>query len=331
MTGARVTLFVERLPAWVRAVPQARLEALEWLIARGRALPVLPADPDRARLALFGVSSQGAVPAGALTRAADSGTAPGGYWLRADPVALRASLTQVYVVGVGMADFDVTERREIIATVRAELARAGLDLKTDHPERWTLPLTTPLPFDFAPLADALGADVAELLPAHGEARAWRQLLTELQIALHNHPVNERRRAAGRRTVNGVWFWGGGPAPSPPADTPFQRVHADHPVSAGLARCCGIEAGAAPGATPEQVAADGPVFIDWPEDDPDPERALQRLEQYLAALRPAAMAARIDLRLFAGDGRGWRAGGSRWRRWWCRRRPLAESFGPANPS
>ena len=37
----------------------------------------------------------------------------------------------------------------------------------------------------------------------------RRLMTELQMLLHEHPVNEARAARGVPTVNAVWLWGGG--------------------------------------------------------------------------------------------------------------------------
>lgn len=326
MAEASVTLFVEQLPGWVRAAPQARLATLETLITRGRELPPLPQRADAARMALLGAEATAPIPAGALTRTADSGRVAEGYWLRADPITLHAGLTQVYLTGAGMADFDPGERLEIIGAVEAELARQGLQLQAQHPERWTLQLPAPLPFHFTPLNEALGADVAELLPAHAEARAWRRLMNDLQVALHNHPVNEQRRHAGRVVVNGVWFWGGGRAPARQRPASFQRVLAEHPLSAGLARCFGIDVSAAPGEPGDCSVAGGAVLIDWPAADLDPSAALQGLEHYLAGLRPAVAAGRVVLRLFAGNGRGWQAGRSRWHRCWKRRRPLAQAFG-----
>ena len=37
----------------------------------------------------------------------------------------------------------------------------------------------------------------------------RALVNELQMLLHEHPVNEQRAAHGQPTVNSVWLWGAG--------------------------------------------------------------------------------------------------------------------------
>jgi len=38
---------------------------------------------------------------------------------------------------------------------------------------------------------------------------WRRLQNELQMLLHDHPVNAAREARGELAINGIWFWGAG--------------------------------------------------------------------------------------------------------------------------
>ena len=45
---------------------------------------------------------------------------------------------------------------------------------------------------------------------HGET--WRRWLSEMQMLLHEHPVNAAREAAGRAPVTGIWVSGGGALP-----------------------------------------------------------------------------------------------------------------------
>jgi hypothetical protein len=60
--------------------------------------------------------------------------------------------------------------------------------------------------------EALGADLFDHLPKGPEGRRWRALLSEAQVALHQHPLNAERAAAGKPPVNSLWFWGGGVLP-----------------------------------------------------------------------------------------------------------------------
>ena len=60
-------------------------------------------------------------------------------------------------------------------------------------------------------ARALVGDLGESLPRGADAAALKRLGTELEMWLHEHPVNEARRARGEPPVSTLWLWGGGPA------------------------------------------------------------------------------------------------------------------------
>ena len=54
-----------------------------------------------------------------------------------------------------------------------------------------------------------GASVDAVLPANDASGRFHRLLGELQMVLHEHPVNVARENAGLRPVNSLWLWGGG--------------------------------------------------------------------------------------------------------------------------
>jgi hypothetical protein len=56
------------------------------------------------------------------------------------------------------------------------------------------------------------------LPAGRAAGTWRRWQSEIQMLLHEHPVNVERERAGRSPVNSVWLWGGGVRPAPAQTT-----------------------------------------------------------------------------------------------------------------
>ena len=49
--------------------------------------------------------------------------------------------------------------------------------------------------------EALGADLFDHLPEGQEGLRWRALLSEAQVALHQHPLNAQRQAAGKPPVS----------------------------------------------------------------------------------------------------------------------------------
>ena len=48
------------------------------------------------------------------------------------------------------------------------------------------------------------------LPEGRDARLVRAVMNEMQMTLHEHPVNQRRSSASQQVVSGVWLWGFGP-------------------------------------------------------------------------------------------------------------------------
>ena len=60
-------------------------------------------------------------------------------------------------------------------------------------------------------------------------KRWHSILNEIQMVLHEHPVNEAREGRGEPPVNSVWLWGAGPMPGD-VDAPFQSVSANDPIT-----------------------------------------------------------------------------------------------------
>ena len=52
----------------------------------------------------------------------------------------------------------------------------------------------------------------EFLPTGAGSAAHRGLISEIEMALHEHEVNEARVERGLQPVNSLWLWGGGVAP-----------------------------------------------------------------------------------------------------------------------
>jgi hypothetical protein len=52
----------------------------------------------------------------------------------------------------------------------------------------------------------------DFLPAGEDTAMHRNLLSEIEMALHEHEVNLMREANGQLAVNSLWLWGGGTAP-----------------------------------------------------------------------------------------------------------------------
>ncbi|GAB2547064.1 phosphoglycerate mutase [Rhodanobacter koreensis] len=156
-----------------------------------------------------------ALPAAALTREWLAGDAGDATWLAADPAWVQPDMNGVRLLACGQLQLDMAEAQALAAALLPVFDEAGLQLDISTPDRWhlKLPPGTSLPAFAAP-EQALGEDLSQHLPAGAEGRRWRVLLNEIQVVLHQHPLNAQRRARGLAPVNSLWLWGGGSLPGP---------------------------------------------------------------------------------------------------------------------
>jgi hypothetical protein len=94
------------------------------------------------------------------------------------------------------------------------------------------------------LREAAGRSVGELLPRGNEALAWHRRFNELQMVLHDHPVNQEREARGVPAVNSAWFWGGGTLPDRITSN-WVHVWSRDALARGLSMATGILSTAPP--------------------------------------------------------------------------------------
>lgn len=298
-----------RLPGLARIAASAgtprRVEAgLEtaWVAAAGA-----PADASLAQLAASGAGM-------------DAGAAA---ILFADPVTLVAGRDDILFQG-RVDDLTASHAHTLVALLNAHFADDGVVLHAPRPDAWfvtaeavrTLATTPP-----AAIRDAIYPH----LPRGEAAKAWRRWLSEMQMLLHEHAINEERERAGLAPVTGVWIWGGGrqdwadPLPDAVWIAPDGRLG---DAVRGLARRAGRSA-IAPPASLAAVSPTTAVHAVLP-----PARAADEVAALDAAwLVPAADAlarGTFDTITLIGD-----AGGPAWQ--WEARRPaffrrLRERFG-----
>ncbi|MDR0717735.1 MAG: hypothetical protein LBF50_10035 [Azoarcus sp.] len=250
----RLTLVVPGLvwpaPQTLHPARDLPLAALSRLLGRGRRRIGPPISYENLLARLFGMENI-APSLAALRRLGEDGGEERGdkgenaeaHWLCADPVHL--CLTREYLLLSDFADgeIDADEARALSAALNDDYAALG-HFQAATPTRWYLRLDRPPAARFSPLHDVAGRPIQHFLPAGDEAgaRRWRHVLSDIQITLHHHPVNQARAASGRRPVNSLWFWGGGGGPAASARTaraPCPAVQARDPLARGLARAAGV--------------------------------------------------------------------------------------------
>jgi hypothetical protein len=292
---------------------------LELLLARGERGKAAN-NPEELLFKLFTSAPAVPLPTSAVTYLADTGQCAKGWLLRADPVYLQTDNARIIMLGNNYLNINQEEAAALGEIVRPLFETVGMELEISHPKRWYLHLRENPCVAFHSLHEVLGHDIHAYLP---DAKRWRSLLNEAQMALHESSINKAREARGEWPINSLWFWGGGilPAAEP---SPFAKVWSDEPLAVGLAKLAGATHAALPSNAQEWLSlanTPGEHLV-----------VMQRLESKFvehfntqwAAPLCAALRGRMlkSLSLYVGHGNVFHINRSLLGRWWRRRRPLA---------
>jgi hypothetical protein len=318
------------------------LRALETLLSRADPRDGRPGPVETQLFTAFGDDAADAdLPVAAVTGGVDMGIDPVGWWLRADPVHLH--LDRDTLVFAGGDDLQLTDEEagQLVNELDPVFRPRGWHLSAGAVQRWYLRLPQDPRIITHPPAAAAGRDIRPYLPAGEQAALWHALMNEVQMQLHMSDVNQRRVDRGAPAVNSVWFWGGGYAPRPRAS--WDHLWCDHVVGRGLARLAGASVQshpvprdahrwleqAPPGESHlvvlEDLTGSGPV---------DPQRLRSQaasmnarwMDPLLAALRTGRLE---RLTLMTGTGTDFTVTPAMCKRWWRRRKRLADVLAAAS--
>ena len=179
-----------------------------------------------------------------------------GVRLRADPVHLRADIDDLVLFDASDIDLSPYDAVALARTVNDALGPDGPRIDAAHPHRWYVAPDAPVRIATTPLSRVAGARVFEALPRGPDAARWHRWMNEVQMALHECPVNVERERRGAAPVNSVWVWGAGSLPlAGVVPAPFARVWTDDALLRGLARHSGVEGGADPAGAQEWLGGD----------------------------------------------------------------------------
>ncbi len=230
-----------------RPAADLALPALERLLGLGQRKVAAFEPLDRQLARLFGIDAD-PLPLATLRRRGETDAPsrgdPGGGdddsdgdWLCADPVHLSFAREHLLLGEFAADELSMAEADELLGTLNDTFADLGR-FEACTANRWYLRLAQPGRVKLYPLHDVVGRPIKHFLPEGEDARLWQRTLNEVQIVLHNHPLNQAREAAGQRPVNSLWFWGAGRLDGA-VRAPLPAVQGQDPITVGLARTAAV--------------------------------------------------------------------------------------------
>lgn len=131
-----------------------------------------------------------------------------GSFLCADPVHLKAGVSEVILDTDPLSDLSEKESDKLISTLNEHFIEDGLKFVKGSCNRWYLLLDRDVSIHTTPLREVRGKDISKYLP-HSDRLNLHQVQNESQMLLHSAEANFQREQKGKLAVNSLWFWGGG--------------------------------------------------------------------------------------------------------------------------
>ena len=147
-----------------------------------------------------------------------------GVPLADDETAFRCNLVTLDYKdddSVAMVDFSgghisSPEAAELIAALQEGCGNETFTFHAGISYRHLLVVKDPIPdIETVPPHDYIGKDVTAHWHAYLKNTGWNRIVTKAREILANHPVNQKRIAAGQNPATGIWPWGEGKLPSMP--------------------------------------------------------------------------------------------------------------------
>lgn len=172
--------------------------------------------------------------AAAIALLAEQQGDPGnGHWLRADPVHLSINRDRVVLMDATQLEITADESMSFCASLNEHFHADGMTFFAPDPTRWYLRCEVEPKLQTHALSRVRGRRIDRFGFTGTDRALWQRHLSEAQMLLHNHPINEAREERGAMMVNSLWLWGGGPLPLS-GNSPELQIIANHELALGSA-------------------------------------------------------------------------------------------------
>jgi hypothetical protein len=152
--------------------------------------------------------AHGTAPGIAATAMRGYGLDPGdGTWFIVNPAHVQIAHSHLMMGDIRQLDLHENESRALFDTAAACCEEAGHTLLYGAPDTWFLRADEWDDILTASPDAAVGMNLTDWVPAGQQARAFRKLQNEVQVAWYTHPVNAAREARGQAAINSIWPWG----------------------------------------------------------------------------------------------------------------------------
>ena len=141
----------------------------------------------------------------------------------ATPMHWLAGLTQVHAPLESVLQLPQAEADELALSFESTFAGSGLSLLPAGSVGFVLQGLSVDSVRVDEPANLRGHNLSEHQPQGAGAARLKALMSELEMWLHDHPLNRRREVRGEAGISSLWLWGGGAGAIPEPQVPTRTV------------------------------------------------------------------------------------------------------------
>lgn len=134
-----------------------------------------------------------------------------GGWLILNPGHIEIARSHLALHDLRKLQLSEPDARALFDCAQPLFTELGHSLLYGDAQTWFLRAAGWDQLDTSSPDAVLGMNLGDAMPAGDEARAFRRLQNEVQMAWFEHPVNTTRAQQGLPAVNAIWPWGAGTA------------------------------------------------------------------------------------------------------------------------
>ena len=207
--------------------------------------------------------------------------------MRADPVYQQLDINHAILGDRSLIDVTDKESEALITDLNQHFRDDGVRFERAAQGRWYCIFDEPLAVQTVAPDTATGRNVSLQMPMGDGARRWRGWLSEIEMLLHTHPVNEQRSVEGKTTINSLWLWGeGNPTTLPRVSPAYRQIFTENFYTRSLAsyhqvECAGVSQFPSAAAGAKLLVVDDRLAAARATgDQPAYDHLLQTLEQHI---------------------------------------------------
>jgi len=139
-----------------------------------------------------------------------------GKWImRIDPCFMTPDRDQLIMARTQNMAITMPEAQQLVDTINNFFSAFAEErfwkLYALSPDRWYIVSDKAINIHTVPPEKVLGQSLKAYLLSGEDSQHWLNLFNEMQMILHQSPINKQRLAEKKLPINSVWFWGAGRA------------------------------------------------------------------------------------------------------------------------